>query len=52
MAEALETVRTRGRGLLRGPWWPLGQMAVGSTSPGNYGWLFVFYDVGDVSGSW
>jgi hypothetical protein len=39
MAEALGTVHTRGRGLLRGWWWPVG----GSTSPGNYGWLFVIF---------
>jgi hypothetical protein len=29
-------VYTCGRGLLRGWWWPDGNI-----SPGNYGWLFV-----------
>jgi hypothetical protein len=47
--KALETVHTRGRGLIREGWWPaapklvLDQMAL--TSPGNHGWLFVFIKI-------
>jgi hypothetical protein len=39
MAEALGTVRTRGRGLLRGWWWPVGPDD--STSPRNYGYRLI-----------
>jgi hypothetical protein len=45
LAEALGKVQTRERGLLRGRWWPVvpklsfGQD--GSTSPGNYGWVYI-----------
>jgi hypothetical protein len=45
MAEALGTVHTRGRRLLREGWWPEGPKLVfdpeGSTSPENDGCLFI-----------